>query len=157
MARKEARTYHTGAQASSARRSTFRRTIYQLRSLPSGHRSTHQCIASRKTSEKLATPTTRSLGFIQPCTIAHIFRTRFCIIMYISTQGTDYMRRRISFMLEGYLEENLRDRSRTQIANKMSLQSSDHKRVVVAGSIMILAPRLGLCGIFLILAIAVDV
>ena len=60
-------------------------------------------------------------------------------------------------MLEGYLEENLRDRSRTQIAKEMSLQLSDHKRVVVAGFIIILAPWLGLWGIFLILVVAVDV
>ena len=110
-----------------------------------------------KISEKLATPVTRSLGFIYSCTVAHMFRTRLCIIMFIFTQGTDHMGPRVTFMLEGYQEENLRHRSRTQIANKMSLQLSDHKRVVVAGLIIILAPWLGLCGIFLILAIAVDV
>ena len=67
------------------------------------------------------------------------------------------MGRKVAFMIEDYLEGNLRHRSRTQVANKMPVRLSDHKRVVVAVQyVMTLAPWLGLCGIFLIFAIAVD-
>ena len=42
------------------------------------------------------------------------------------------MGRRVTSMMEDYLEENLRHRSPTQIAKKLSVRLCDHKRVVVA-------------------------
>ena len=110
-----------------------------------------------KISEKLATPVIRSLRFIYSCRIAHIFRTRLCIIMSIFTQGTGRMGPRVTFMLEGFLEENLCHQCRTQIAKKLSLRLSYRKRVAVTVYIITLAPWLGLCGIFLTLATIVDV
>ena len=107
MACAEGRKCHEGAQASSAHRSTLRRTLILLRSPASGHRCFQQ-FALARASDMLASPSTAITQihlFLHSC--LHTSEPFLYVVTFVYTLGTNDTGWKVTLIREDYLAVNL--------------------------------------------------